>query len=102
MIRCTQVFIYCKCTEAFELIGDFIPTGYPPHKEACSLTSGSGESMPQLAVRDLSLFQVAKIEVKRKGTTYTGNTLTELKAVLPAGPFVFIIYTAGVKDMAEF
>lgn len=88
-----HLFIAEAAREAFELDRViFIPTGYPPHKEACSLTSGQQRiNMLQLAVRDHPLFQVSEIEVKRKGTTYTVDTLTELKAVYRRDHLFFII-----------
>jgi nicotinate-nucleotide adenylyltransferase len=69
----------------------FIPTGYPPHKETSEVTGQQRIHMLQLAVGNNPSFQVSEMEVMRSGTTYTVDTLTELKTANPRDKFYFII-----------
>jgi nicotinate-nucleotide adenylyltransferase len=56
----------------------FIPSGNPPHK--AQTTNGDQRmEMINLAIKDNSYFTVSDIELKRKGLTYTIDTLRELK-----------------------
>lgn len=67
-----------------------LPDGDPPHKT----TNAKGLErieMAQLATEDLAGFSVLDIEVKRKGTTYTIDTLRELKRIRPEYSLTYII-----------
>jgi len=58
----------------------FVPTGLPPHKTACKLASPEDRyMMTVMATASNSHFFVSRIEIERKGKSYTIDTLKELK-----------------------
>lgn len=74
----------------------FVPTGCPYMKEM-ELKTGKGMPLPEerlemtgLAVRDTPYFCCLDIEVKRKGNTYSFETLEELQRLYPGHTFFFI------------
>ncbi|WZL78475.1 nicotinate-nucleotide adenylyltransferase [Eubacteriales bacterium mix99] len=70
----------------------FLPTGDPPHKKASHLASGRDRiNMLRAALRDNPSFQVDDMEVAREGTTYTIDSLKELKERYPEDFLYFII-----------
>ncbi|MDD2504129.1 MAG: nicotinate-nucleotide adenylyltransferase [Clostridia bacterium] len=70
----------------------FIPTGDPPHKKSSRLASGEDRiQMIQKAVCDNPAFKLDTREVERKRTTYTIDTLKELKEQYPYDELYFII-----------
>ena len=57
----------------------FIPTGVPPHKTRQRVTSAEDRyMMTVLATTDCPYFSVSRIEIERKGTSYTADTLNIL------------------------
>ena len=70
----------------------FIPTGDPPHKKASRLAPGRDRiNMLQAALRDNPAFQADDMEITREGTTYTIDSLRELKSRYPEDFLYFII-----------
>lgn len=69
----------------------FIPTGFPPHKETPGVTGQQRIQMLQLAIENNPSFEASGMEVMRAGTTYTIDTLTELRNFYPRDNFFFII-----------
>jgi len=58
----------------------FIPTGQPPHKTTCKLASPEDRyMMTVMATASNSRFFVSRIEIERRGKSYTIDTLKELK-----------------------
>ena len=58
----------------------FVPTGNPPHKDNVNVTSAEHRYlMTALATAGNVQFQVSRIEIDRIGTTYTIDTIKELK-----------------------
>ena len=69
----------------------FIPTGEPPHKTDL-LTPGEDRlHMVQLAVAGIPWAKASDIEIRRKGTTYTIDTLHTLHAMYKDAEFYFIV-----------
>lgn len=69
-----------------------IPTNVPPHKSPPELCSNEDRlAMCQLAVKDNPLIEVSGIEFRMGGTSYTVNTLHELKKEYPDAAFYLII-----------
>lgn len=67
-----------------------LPDGDPPHKR----TRASAEDrlrMAELAVEGESGFSASGAEIQRQGTTYTLDTLLELRRILPDREWVYII-----------
>ncbi len=65
-----------------------LPAGDPPHKH-CHATAEDRLAMAELAAGDE--FTVSDMEVRRKGATYTVDTLRRLRAQEPESELVYII-----------
>ena len=67
-----------------------LPDGDPPHKS----TQANGEDrlrMAELAASGYPGFRVLDTELRRQGTTYTVDTLRQLRAASPDRTFIYII-----------
>jgi nicotinate-nucleotide adenylyltransferase len=70
----------------------FIPAGDPPHKKNIRLAPGKDRiEMLRRAAEHNPFFKVDPREVERKGTTYTIDTLRELREEYPGNELFFII-----------
>ena len=70
----------------------FLPDGEPPHKNGNLLVSGvSRFNMTALAVWGHAGFTCSDMEIRRAGTTYTVDTLAELKKTRPDAALYYII-----------
>ena len=68
-----------------------IPTYQPPHKRALNLAPSKDRlQMCRLACEE-SIFEVSNMELKRKGPSYTADTLRELKKIYPASELYLIM-----------
>ncbi|RDI44038.1 nicotinate-nucleotide adenylyltransferase [Falsibacillus pallidus] len=77
----------------------FMPNQEPPHKNPSpSITSQHRVEMLELAIKDVPSFKVEKIELERKGKSYTYETIQYLKKREPETDFYFIIGA----DMIEY
>jgi len=55
----------------------FIPAAIPPHKQHITLTEANHRlRMVELAVEDCSNFEASDLEIRRRGVSYTIDTLT--------------------------
>lgn len=87
----------------------FIPVNIPVHKDAKDLLPPDERlKMIRLAIRDNPNFQALDIEIKRKGKSYTIDTLKGLKDKYPqVDKFFFIVgsdalsYLNNWKDIGE-
>ncbi len=62
----------------------FIPAATPPHKENQAISYARHRlEMTKMAIEDNPLFEVSDIELKRKGKSYTVDTIEELKKKYP-------------------
>ena len=69
-----------------------IPAFVPPHKEGVMPADGEHRlKMCGLAAEDYSYIEVSDIELKRQGTSYTVDTLSELKERCPGGEFFLLM-----------
>lgn len=70
----------------------FMPSGIPPHKTDHRITDTKDRcEMVRLAIAGTPYFYFSDFEVKRKGNTYTAETLRLLKKEYPDHHFYFII-----------
>lgn len=70
----------------------FIPTGVSYFKNQREILSPSVRyEMVSLAVRDNCFFDISDIDIKRKGNTYTFETLSELNRIFPDSGFYLIV-----------
>lgn len=72
----------------------FLPDGEPPHKAASTLAPAvSRYNMTVLAVYGQQGFSASDMEIRRSGTTYTVDTLSQLKADHPDDDIYYIVGT---------
>lgn len=82
--------VYCKEKLNLDSV-IFIPTYTPPHKSDKELVSETHRlNMCNIAVQSYDDFSVSDIEIKRKGKSYTYETLTSLKEIYPDDTLYFI------------
>lgn len=79
----------------------FIPTGHPPHKESDAVTHSEHRYlMTVLATVENPHFNVSRIEIDREGTTYTVDTIKEIKKKYPSDTKIYFITGAdAVHEM---
>lgn len=70
----------------------FIPTSVPPHKTAEYLAPGKDRiNMLKSAVSGNDKFETTDIEFKRKGKSYSFDTITQLKKIYPLDELFLIV-----------
>ena len=69
----------------------FIPAYIPPHKELPKAPPEDRLNMTQLAVKDNPNFEVSDIEIRRKGISYTIDTVRELTSIYPKSKLYLIM-----------
>lgn len=71
----------------------FVPAYKPPHKqELPSLTSAQDRyEMVRLAIEGEPFFELSDCELKRKGVSYTFDTVCEFESKYPNGTFFLIL-----------
>jgi len=69
----------------------FLPAGNPPHKHAGLAGKAHRMRMVELAVDGCPGFGVSDLEVRREGTTYTVDTLRDLRARWPGASLRYIV-----------
>ena len=70
----------------------FVPANIPVHKKAIYLAPPKDRyQMVCLAIRPNPHFSVSDLEIKRKGPSYSIDTLKQLKQILPGARLYFIV-----------
>ena len=78
----------------------FVPAARPPHKDAASISDGLRRlEMARLATTDNPAFEVSDLELRRGGTSYTIDTVRQLKAGYGSG--VRLFFLMGVDSLRE-
>lgn len=81
----------------------FVPTFVPPHKSNKDVIgAGHRLKMIELAARGNPHFAVADIEIKRKGKSYTVDTLREIKKQYPNADLYFICGSDLVSEIPRW
>lgn len=93
--------------EAYEQFGLdavwFMPTGNPPHKKDHKITEGEmRERMVKLAIADTPYFLYSDFELRRKGNTYTAQTLSLLREEYREDMFYFIIGADSLYQIEQW
>ncbi|MCL2355816.1 MAG: nicotinate-nucleotide adenylyltransferase [Defluviitaleaceae bacterium] len=71
----------------------FMPGGHPPHKPP--VTDGEHRfNMALAAVCENPAFDVSRLEIDRKGRSYTVDTISELRKICPVGAEIYFIIGA--------
>lgn len=78
----------------------FIPTGNPPHKNASEIISAEHRlNMIKLAIAGREGFEVSDMEIKRKGKSYTLDTIKQIEKSY--GNDADIYFIAGVDSVLD-
>ena len=78
----------------------FMPTGDPPHKDSKKVTRGEKRyEMTLLATITNPFFEISRLELDRKGITYTIDTVVELKKMY--GEEVELFFITGADSLLE-
>ncbi|KMW17156.1 nicotinate-nucleotide adenylyltransferase [Enterocloster citroniae] len=93
-----------RAYEEFELESIwFMPSGVPPHKKDHKITEGKmRRDMVKLAIADTPCFLYSDFELKRKGDTYTAQTLSLLHRERPEDEFYFIIGADSLYEIEHW
>lgn len=87
----TMLAKYCKDELGLDKV-ILIPTYKPPHKESNDLANETDRiNMCRLACEGYEEFEVSDIEIKRKGKSYSYQTLTSLKEIYYKDDLFFIM-----------
>jgi len=79
----------------------FVPAAMPPHKPNHILAENQDRvAMIQLAIGQNPFFQLSDIELKRKGPSYTVDTLRELQKRMP--PYTELFLIMGEDSLRDF
>ncbi|MBC7965160.1 MAG: nicotinate-nucleotide adenylyltransferase [Fuerstia sp.] len=78
----------------------FVPAAAPPHKVHHHITDGHARAdMLSLAVSGYPEFVVDRRELKRKGPSFTVDTLAEFAAELPEAELYFLVGADSLRDL---
>lgn len=90
--------------DAMEQVGldrvKFIPSATPPHKKSDHVVAAAHRlRMIKLAIRGREEFELDDIEIRRGGTSYSVDTLSELKRRHPGARVYFIIGADSLREL---
>src|SRR5262245_31066193 len=78
----------------------FLPSANPPHKVGASITPAQQRvEMLQMAIAGHPEFAVSKLELERGGTTYTVDTLEQLRNEDAERELFFLIGADSLADL---
>ena len=78
----------------------FVPSGHPPHKTEKRITNAEDRySMALLATMSNPRFRVSRIEIDRKGLSYTIDTVREFKKIYPQAKIYFITGADAILEI---
>lgn len=81
----------------------FIPCGIPSHKDTSKISNTIHRmNMVQIAINTNMQFEVSDIEIRRRGYTYTIDTVLQLKHMYPKSYFFYIIGSDIVFDLLSW
>ncbi|UOQ93804.1 nicotinate-nucleotide adenylyltransferase [Halobacillus shinanisalinarum] len=80
----------------------FIPSHLPPHKKDATVPAHERMKMVTEAVKGNDQFHSCDLELKRQGTSYTVDTMKDLKIRYPDHRFYFIIGGDMVNNLSEW
>lgn len=78
----------------------FIPTFIPPHKTSDALVDANHRHrMIELAIKDNPSFEVSDVELRRKGKSYSIDTLKQVKKIY--GKLAKLFFITGSDSLGE-
>jgi len=78
-----------ECADLDRVI--LIPTGEPPHRGAAVASAEQRLEMSRLAVDSDEKLDVSEVEIRRRGPSYTADTLEELRRAYPHDELFLIL-----------
>ncbi|HFB67247.1 MAG TPA: nicotinate-nucleotide adenylyltransferase [Aeromonadales bacterium] len=69
----------------------FMPNACPAHREAPVASAQLRFDMLKLALSDSEKFGLSDVEIKRQGTSYTVDTLSQLRSDFPERPIAWVV-----------
>jgi nicotinate-nucleotide adenylyltransferase len=80
----------------------FVPSNLPPHKSGKNIASSKDRAhMVRLAIRGNSRFQFSDFEIKKKGKSYSIDTVTYFRDLYPRGTKLFFIIGSDLLFMLD-
>lgn len=100
-VHCGHLIMAQDALEEFELDQVlFVPSSIPPHKSHQNLAASEHRvAMLEEAIEGDVRFAVSRIEIERRGVSYTVETLRELRCRLPEGDFFFLIGSDTLPEL---
>ncbi|MCM2265519.1 MAG: nicotinate-nucleotide adenylyltransferase [Desulfuromonadales bacterium] len=81
----------------------FIPAALPPHKaEQVAAPFADRLAMVQMAIADNPGFRTSDLEARRKGKSFSVDTLEILRATDPAAEYYFIVGLDSFRDISAW
>ncbi|MCH5265296.1 MAG: nicotinate-nucleotide adenylyltransferase [Lachnospiraceae bacterium] len=81
----------------------FMPSKNPPHKKTSGIVSEEHRKrMVQAAIDGIPYFKFSDLELKREGTTYTSDTMEQLRREFPDREFYFILGGDSLRDFDKW
>lgn len=94
LLAAREAIRYCRLDRVV-----FIPAGDPPHKSARAIAPGPDRwRMVRLAIRGRRRFSASPLELRRRGPSFTYDTVRAMSRRLPGRPLSFIV---GADTVAE-
>ena len=76
-----------------------VPSGTPPHKRSVTASARHRLAMLKAAVRSRPGLQIYDKEIRRRGYSYTVDTLRELSRIHPGRPLYFIVGSDNLREI---
>ncbi|TGB04237.1 nicotinate-nucleotide adenylyltransferase [Halobacillus salinus] len=80
----------------------FLPSHIPPHKQKATVSSEDRLAMVKKAIENNPHFSICDVELTRKGTSYTVDTMKLLKEEYQGHQFYFIIGGDMVEHLPKW
>lgn len=76
-----------------------IPTNIPPHKASPAASGRARLEMARFATGHLKHWEVSDMEIRRRGITYTRDTIRQLKKMYPNEDLYWIVGSDAITSM---
>ena len=80
----------------------FVPTNIPPHKDIDNSDISSRRDMLKIVIAGNNKFEIEDCEIKRGGTSYTIDTVRELKKKYPDDQPYLIVGSDLANDFSSW
>ena len=89
-----------ECAELDRVL--FVPSGTPPHRGPAVASGAQRLEMSRLAIDSESAFEVSDVEIRRGGTSYTADTLRELKRERPGDQLFLVLGWDAARQFSSW